>query len=232
MEYAAELMGESGLKYTYGEVYEVVKDFDCGVFFEPEFLAANPQEVLPNIVSTKTHSVLPESWLHSGSKKSVISRSAGYDHFEHLSQIANITSLREYCVNAVAETAIKMMFSVCGNLNQYTANTARFERDKCISFKELTGLKVTVFGCGKIGKRIYDMVAGLGMDARAVDIRAEELSRLYGGSVRFISAEEASSVMARMSANRRSRCFMGIPPCLCRKKGSKKGVEDPHVLRA
>jgi D-lactate dehydrogenase len=172
----------------------IPQDLRCYIGTETlqEFLAANPQAVLPNIVSTKTHSVLPESWLHSGSKKSVISRSAGYDHFEHLSQIANITSLREYCVNAVAETAIKMMFSVCGNLNQYTANTARFERDKCISFKELTGLKVTVFGCGKIGKRIYDMVAGLGMDARAVDIRAEELSRLYGGSVRFISAEEAT----------------------------------------
>ena len=42
MEYAAELMGEPGLKYTYKEVYEVVKDFDCGVFFAPAFLLANP----------------------------------------------------------------------------------------------------------------------------------------------------------------------------------------------
>jgi len=42
MEYAAELMGEPGLKYTYGEVYEVVRDFNCGVFFTPEFLEANP----------------------------------------------------------------------------------------------------------------------------------------------------------------------------------------------
>jgi len=42
MEYAAELMGEPGLKYTYKEVYEAVKDFDCGVFFTPEYLNANP----------------------------------------------------------------------------------------------------------------------------------------------------------------------------------------------
>ncbi len=42
MEYAAELMGKTGLKYTYAEVYEAVKDFNCGVFFTPEFLAANP----------------------------------------------------------------------------------------------------------------------------------------------------------------------------------------------
>ncbi len=42
MEYAAKLMGESGLKYTYREVYEFVKLFNCGVFFESAFIAANP----------------------------------------------------------------------------------------------------------------------------------------------------------------------------------------------
>lgn len=42
MAFAAELMGEPGLKYTYKEVYEIVKDFSCGVFFDEEFLAANP----------------------------------------------------------------------------------------------------------------------------------------------------------------------------------------------
>jgi D-lactate dehydrogenase len=157
-----------------------------------EFTTNNPGIPLPDILSTKTHSRLPESWLHSGSKKSVISRSAGYDHFEHLAQQANITSLREYCVNAVAETAVKLMFAVCGNLNQYTHNTAVFEWDKCISFKELTGLKAAVFGVGRIGKRIYDMLAGLGLDVRGVDTRAQELSQEYGGSVRFVSPQEAT----------------------------------------
>ncbi len=42
MEYAAKLMGEPGLKYTFIEVYQSVKDFDCGVYFDPEFLLANP----------------------------------------------------------------------------------------------------------------------------------------------------------------------------------------------
>ena len=42
MAYAAELLGQSGLKLTYNDVYSFVKDFDCGVFFEPAFLAANP----------------------------------------------------------------------------------------------------------------------------------------------------------------------------------------------
>lgn len=157
-----------------------------------EYLLANPDTALPHILSTKTHSILPEEWLHTGKKKCVISRSAGYDHFEHLSQIANITSLREYCVNAVAETAVKLMFCTCGNLNQYTQNMTNFERNNCISFKELSNLKVAVFGVGKIGKRIHDMVKGLGMDVRAVDLRADELSKLYNNEVRFVSKEEAT----------------------------------------
>lgn len=46
MEYAAEYMGEPGLKYTYGEVYNIVKDFDCGVFLTEEYLQAHPDVVI------------------------------------------------------------------------------------------------------------------------------------------------------------------------------------------
>ena len=42
MAYAAELLNQPGLKFTYREVYEWVKDFNCGVFFTEEFLAKNP----------------------------------------------------------------------------------------------------------------------------------------------------------------------------------------------
>ena len=42
MEYAAELMNKGGLRLTLKEVAEIVKNFDCGVYFTPEFLAANP----------------------------------------------------------------------------------------------------------------------------------------------------------------------------------------------
>lgn len=170
-----------------------------------EYLEMHPGADLPDILSTKTHSRLPESWLNSGRKKSVITRSAGYDHFEHLQNVANIASLREYCVNAVAETAVKLMFCVCRNLNQYTCNTATFNRNDCVSFKELSGLKATVFGVGKIGKRTYDMLAGLGLDVRAVDVREKELSQLYGPSVRFISKDKAIDsqiVICTMSCTR------------------------------
>jgi hypothetical protein len=42
MEYAAEMMNQDGLKLTYNDICSFVKDFDCGVFFEPAFLALNP----------------------------------------------------------------------------------------------------------------------------------------------------------------------------------------------
>jgi len=42
MEYAAKLMGQPGLRFTLAEVAAIVQNFDCGVYFTPEFLAANP----------------------------------------------------------------------------------------------------------------------------------------------------------------------------------------------
>ena len=138
-----------------------------------------------------THSILPASYM-SGTKKSIITRSAGYDHLETLCDIANITSLRNYCVNSVAQTAIKFMYAAAGLLNQYTVNAATFERNMTASFMELTPDRVaTVFGVGKIGKRAYDLVKANGLTAQAVDIRENELRDLYGDSVKFVSKEEA-----------------------------------------
>ncbi|MBE7018449.1 MAG: hypothetical protein E7413_01010, partial [Ruminococcaceae bacterium] len=42
METAAALMGQSGLKLTYADIVNSVKDFNCGLAFTPEFLVANP----------------------------------------------------------------------------------------------------------------------------------------------------------------------------------------------
>ena len=157
-----------------------------------DFRKDHPALALPDILSTKTHSRLPEEWIESGAKKSVITRSAGYDHFEALRDRVNVASLRNYCVNAVAETAIKLLMLAAGNFNQYERNTASMERNACISFKEMTGRRVTVFGVGRIGRRIYDLCAGMGFDVRGVDIRADELRREYGDAVRFITPEEAA----------------------------------------
>ena len=42
MEYAAKLLNQSGLRFTLAEIAEIVVNFDCGVYFTPEFLKANP----------------------------------------------------------------------------------------------------------------------------------------------------------------------------------------------
>lgn len=42
METAAEIMGQPGLKITCAEAFDVVKDFDCGVYFTDDFISNNP----------------------------------------------------------------------------------------------------------------------------------------------------------------------------------------------
>jgi D-lactate dehydrogenase len=156
-----------------------------------DFLKENPGTKLPAIVTTKTHSILPKTYL-TGTKKSIVTRSAGYDHFEDLAEKANITSLREYCVNAVAQTAMKFLYATAGELNHYTKNTETFERNNARAFMELDKNRIlTVFGVGKIGKKIYDLAGLNGLTVQGVDIRQEYLNNLYQGGVHFVSREEA-----------------------------------------
>lgn len=156
-----------------------------------EYLRDNPAEVLPDIITTKTHSVLPDHYI-DGARKSIITRSAGYDHFEHLVGKLNIASLREYCVSAVAQTAMKFMYAAAGELNHYTVNTATFERKDSRAFLELGKHRTcTVFGLGKIGKRTYELAEANGLTVQGVDIREDELAALYGGTVRFVSKDDA-----------------------------------------
>jgi D-lactate dehydrogenase len=156
-----------------------------------DFMEKNPDVALPDLITTKTHSRLPQDYL-SGAKKSIVTRSAGYDHFEHLVDAANFASLREYCVDAVAQTAIKFLYAAAGVLNHYTENTRTFERNKSLSFMELGPDRVaTVFGVGKIGKKTHDLLLANGLTVQGVDVRQEELDSLYGHVVRFVSKEEA-----------------------------------------
>ena len=155
------------------------------------FMGKYPETTLPDIITTKTHSVLPDSYINSG-RRSIVTRSAGYDHFEHLIHKANISSLREYCVNAVAQTAMKFIYAAAGMFNHYEMNSVTFERNRSRVFMELGNHRtVTVFGVGIIGKRIYDLAEANGLSARGVDIRQNHLDQLYNGTVRFISKEEA-----------------------------------------
>jgi len=156
-----------------------------------EFLKENPETILPDIITTKTHSILPEIYLNDR-KKSIITRSAGYDHFEHLAEKANIASLREYCVNAVAQTSMKFLYAAAGEMNHYEKNIETFERKNSKSFMELNKERIfTVFGVGRIGRRTYELAEANGLTVQGVDIRQEELHNIYGDAVKFVSKEEA-----------------------------------------
>ena len=127
-----------------------------------------------------------------GEKKSVITRSAGYDHFEHLQNKINLTSLREYCVDAVAQTAIKFVYVTCGKLNEYMSKTKSFERNNISSFIEINKNRIaTVFGLGKIGKKVYELLEINGFSTQAVDIREDELKKEYGDIFNFVTKEKA-----------------------------------------
>ena len=155
------------------------------------YLEAHPGIALPRLVTTKTHSVLPEGFVAEGGQ-GLITRSAGYDHVEQLAGQLHVTSLREYCVDAVAQTAMKFMYASAGLLNHYCSNTRRFDREACQAFLSLgPSVTATVFGVGKIGKRIYELALANGLTVQGVDLRAETLSRSYGDSVRFVSKDAA-----------------------------------------
>jgi D-lactate dehydrogenase len=178
-----------------------------------DFLRDNPEVSLPDIITTKTHSVLPEDYL-GGQKKSIITRSAGYDHFEHLAEKANIASLREYCVNAVAQTTMKFLYAAAGDLNHYTKNVETFERKNSHAFIELDRQRtLTVFGVGKIGKKVYELAEANGLNVQGVDIRQAELEVAYEGTVRFVTKEDAvgsSDIMVNamnLTKNRESRFY-------------------------
>lgn len=86
------------------------------------------------------------------------------------------------------------MYATLGRLNEYTACTKTFERNKLKSFTEISKHRVaTVFGVGKIGKRIYELVEANGLYAQAVDIRQDALSEQYFHQVRFVTKEKAIS---------------------------------------
>ncbi|MDR1376616.1 MAG: hypothetical protein LBJ22_03815 [Synergistaceae bacterium] len=153
-----------------------------------DFLEKNPGTVLPDIITIKTHSQIPASYV-SGPRKSIVTRTSGFDHCEYLIDVVNITTLRDYCINAVAQTAIKFLYAAAGFLNHYTENTRVFERNRTVSFIELNSARIaTLFGAGKIGRTICGLLRGNGLTAQYVDVGREGTDEQ---GVRFVSKEEA-----------------------------------------
>jgi D-lactate dehydrogenase len=100
--------------------------------------------------------------------------------------------LREYCISAVAQTAMKLLYATAGLMNHYTEKARTFDRNDIRSFIELTPGKVaTVFGLGRIGKRVHDLLACNEVTVQAFDFAQDKLEQFYDHSVKFVSKEEA-----------------------------------------
>lgn len=157
-----------------------------------QYTAENPSSPLPRLITVKTHSLIPAWWIDTAPTGGVITRSAGYDHLEQYLPHLHIASLREYCVQAVAQTALKLLLAAAGRLNDYTRCAETFDRKSAPSFMELgADRRAAVFGVGRIGKAIHDLLCAIGLDVVGVDLREDQLSSLYGPSVRFVSPQEA-----------------------------------------
>ncbi len=123
------------------------------------------------IISIRTQSAVPPEW--SSSIHAVLTRSVGYDHLAHFRKgnddnIA-LGYLPDYCAGAVAEQAILLMLALMRRLHRQTAQGRRFNRNG-LTGDECAGKTLLVVGVGRIGKRVLDLVRGLGMQTLGVDI--------------------------------------------------------------
>jgi D-lactate dehydrogenase len=140
---------------------------------------------ISKIISIRTQSKIPSDWKNQIS--SILTRSTGYDHINHLKNDLVCGYLPKYCNQAVAEHAIMMVFCLLKNLKKQMIHFSSFNRDNLTGF-ELKDKKIIIFGIGKIGYEIYKITKALGMEVYGVD-----LEKKYE-DVNYISKEEGLKI--------------------------------------
>ena len=75
---------------------------------------------------------------------------------------------------------MKFVYCIAGSANDYSQKCLRFDRKSCEAFTQLgPHLTLTVYGVGRIGKRVYELAQSNGLNVQGVDIRAHQLSQIY-----------------------------------------------------
>jgi len=124
-----------------------------------------------DVISIRTQSNIPLEWANS--LRGILSRSQGYDHLLEYQQSCGISVpcgyLVNYCSRAVAEHALLAMLALLKNLKRQIKHFDRFDRDDLTNI-ECRGKRALVVGVGNIGSEIVQMVKGLGMEVKGVDI--------------------------------------------------------------
>ena len=119
------------------------------------------------LISIRTQSRIPLEWVKD--IDGILTRSQGYDHLLEFRQDIPCGYLGSYCSRAVAEQAVLMMMALWRKLRQQTRQLAAFNRDG-LTGKECRGRRALVVGVGNIGKEIVDIVQGLKMTVKGIDI--------------------------------------------------------------
>lgn len=153
--------------------------------FCPETLAESGHPHPPaNLLSTRTQSVVPESWFTSVG--AVLSRSTGYDHLLDLrarGYAGDLGYLPVYCHQAVAEHALLATLALLRRLPRQLEQVGRFARDG-LTGQEAAGRRVAVVGVGHIGVEIVRLFRAVGMEVVGVD-------PVQRYPIRYLEPEEA-----------------------------------------
>lgn len=123
------------------------------------------------VISIRTQSLIPESWLPS--LQAVLSRSTGYDHLLWIRKSAfpeiQLGHLPTYCARAVAEQAMTLWMALLRRLPEQQRSFNRFHRDG-LTGREAGGRKLAVIGVGQIGREVVLLGQALGMRVVGVDL--------------------------------------------------------------
>ncbi len=126
---------------------------------------------LAKIISTRTQSVIPESWAEKTT--AILSRSTGYDHLidyrQKAKQCPDLGYLPLYCYRAVAEQAMMLWMMLLRKMPLQISNFHNFHRDG-LTGREAEHKTLLVVGVGNIGSEICRIGLGMNMKVLGVDI--------------------------------------------------------------
>ena len=129
------------------------------------------QSAPAKIISTRTQTIIPDSWLTE--VKAFLTRSTGYDYYKSLqSKTDNAVQfgyLPLYCNRSVAEQAMLLWMALIRKLPTQMRQFSTFYRDG-ITGLEVQGKTLLVVGIGNIGYEIVRIGRGLDMTVYGVDI--------------------------------------------------------------
>lgn len=141
---------------------------------------ARPSQLAVPLVSIRTQSLIPSAW--SKKLKGILTRSSGYDHLlyfqrENQKDIA-CGYLMDYGSRAVAEHAVLTAGMLLRKMKAQLRHFGRFQRDG-LTGAELANKNCLVVGVGHIGRQIVDIVRGLKMQVKGVDIKHSQKDLEY-----------------------------------------------------